>query len=256
MADRFTARVLSVNVAVPRPDPGGADRVSGIDKRPAPHIDVFAPGPDYGDGSGVVGDVIGDSKHHGGAQKAVYAFAREELDFWWCELGRDGAGAEAAADSGAEPEAGAGASAGAGADSGVEPETGAFANGAFGENLTTVGLDLGELLINQRVRIGTAELEVSVVRQPCRTFAGWLGEKGWVKKFSERGLCGAYFRVAVPGRITAGDEIHLVGEPGHGVTMTTAFRAAQGDKDAAARVVAAECMPEMYHRRMVALIGG
>lgn len=238
MADRSTARVLSVNVAVPRPDPGGADRVSGIDKRPAPHIDVFAPGPDYGDGSGVVGDVIGDSKHHGGAQKAVYAFAREELDFWWGELGRDGAGVEAAA------------------DSGVEPETGAFANGAFGENLTTVGLDLGELLINQRVRIGTAELEVSVVRQPCRTFAGWLGEKGWVKKFSERGLCGAYFRVVVPGRITAGDEIHLLGEPDHDVTMTTAFRAAQGDRDAAARVVAAECMPEMYHRRMVALIGG
>lgn len=220
MADRSNARVLSVNVAVPRPDPGGAGRVSGIDKRPTEHIDVFAPGPDYGDGSGVVGDVIGDSKHHGGAQKAVYAFAREELDFWWGELGRPGA----------------------------------FANGAFGENLTTVGVDLGELLINQRVRIGTAELEVSVVRQPCRTFAGWLGEKGWVKKFSERGLCGAYFRVAVPGRIAAGDEIHFLGTPDHDITMTTAFRAAQGDKDAAARVVAAECMPEMYHRRMVALI--
>ena len=55
MADRPTARVISVNVAAPRPDPGGADRVSGIDKRPVPHIDVFAPGPNYGDGSGVVG---------------------------------------------------------------------------------------------------------------------------------------------------------------------------------------------------------
>lgn len=183
MADRSNARVLSLNVAVPRPDPGGAGRISGIGKRPTEHIDVFAPGPDYGDGSGVVGDVIGDSKHHGGAQKAVYASVREEAGFWWGEPGRPGA----------------------------------FTNGAFGENLTTVGVELGELLINQRVRIGTAELEVPVVRQPCRTFAGW-GEKGWVKKFNERGLCGAYFRVAVPGRI------------------------------------AAECMPEMYHRRMVALI--
>lgn len=137
------ARVISVNVAAPRPDPGGADRVSGIDKRPAPHIDVFAPGPDYGDGSGVDGDVIGDSKHHGGAHKAVYAFAREELDFWWGELERE-----------------------------AMPGDGGFADGAFGENLTTVGVDLEALRINQRVRIGTAELEVSVVRQPCRTFAG------------------------------------------------------------------------------------
>ena len=46
MADPTAARVISVNVAAPRPDPGGADRVSGIDKRPAPHIDVFAPGHD------------------------------------------------------------------------------------------------------------------------------------------------------------------------------------------------------------------
>lgn len=221
------ARVISVNVAAPRPDPGGADRVSGIDKRPAPHIDVFAPGPGYGDGSGVDGDVIGDSKHHGGAHKAVYAFAREELDFWWGELQRE-----------------------------AMPGNGGFADGAFGENLTTVGVDLEALRINQRVRIGTAELEVSVVRQPCRTFAGWLAEKGWVRRFSRRGRCGAYFRVTVPGRITAGDEIELIGAPDHDITLATAFRAAQGDKAAAARVVAAECLPPMYHQRMVALIGG
>lgn len=227
MADPTAARVISVNVAAPRPDPGGADRVSGIDKRPAPHIDVFAPGPDYGDGSGVDGDVIGDSKHHGGAHKAVYAFAREELDFWWGELERE-----------------------------AMPGNGGFADGAFGENLTTVGVDLETLRINQRVRIGTAELEVSVVRQPCRTFAGWLAEKGWVRRFSRRGRCGAYFRVTVPGRITAGDEIELIGAPDHDITLATAFRAAQGDKAAAARVVAAECLPPMYHQRMVALIGG
>lgn len=247
MADRSTARVISVNVAAPRPDPGGADRVSGIDKRPVPHIDVFAPGPNYGDGSGVVGDVIGDVKHHGGAQKAVYAFAREELDFWWAELGRE-AGPRGAHE-GCAHEGGDLADGESGAD-------GAFAPGTFGENLTTVGLDLAALKINQRVRIGAAELEVSVVRQPCRTFAGWLDERGWVKKFSARGRCGSYFRVAVPGRITAGDAIHLLGDPDHDVTMEVAFRAAQGDKDAAARVVAAECMPPMYHERMVALIDG
>lgn len=235
----MNAHVLSTNIAVPRQ---WRNRTTGIDKRPAEKLAVAAPGPDYGDGSGVAGDVIGDDKHHGGAQKAVYAFAREELDFWWAELGRE-AGPRGAHEGGdlADGESGA---------------DGAFAPGTFGENLTTVGLDLAALKINQRVRIGAAELEVSVVRQPCRTFAGWLDERGWVKKFSARGRCGSYFRVAVPGRITAGDAIHLLGDPDHDVTMEVAFRAAQGDKDAAARVVAAECMPPMYHERMVALIDG
>lgn len=133
---------------------------------------------------------------------------------------------------------------------------GAFADGAFGENLTAVGLDLEALRINQRVRIGTSELEASVVRQPCRTFAGWLAEKGWVRGFSQRGRCGDYFRVAVPGRIIAGDAIELLGAPDHDITMAEAFRAAQGDKAAATRVVAVECLPPMYHQRMVTLIGG
>lgn len=210
--------VLSTNVAVAQPDPGGADRVSGIDKRPQPFLDVEFIGPSYGDGSGVVGDTVGDSKHHGGAQKAVYAFAREELDFWEKELGRS------------------------------------FANGSFGENLTTSGIDLARTLINQQVNVGSAVLEISIVRQPCRTFAGWIEEPGWVKTFSRHGRCGAYLRVVEPGRISAGDEIELVGTPDHDIDVLTAFRAAQGDKDAARRVVAAACLPSMYHDRLVKLI--
>lgn len=215
----MVSRVLSSNVAFPRRDPGGADRVSGVDKRPQAFIDVVAPGPNYGDGSGVSGDVIGDVKHHGGAQKAVYAYEREELDYWGEELGRT------------------------------------FSNGSFGENLTVSGWDLSRVLINQRVRIGTAELEVSVVRQPCRTFAGWVGEPSWVRRFSRRGRSGAYLRVNVPGRIVPGDEIVLLGTPSHDIDMLTAFRAAQGDKEAARRVVDAACMPEMYHQRMLKLVG-
>ncbi|HJD79188.1 MAG TPA: MOSC domain-containing protein [Corynebacterium pollutisoli] len=215
----MNAIVVSTNLAVPRPDPGGAPRVSGIDKHPEPFIDVFTPGPSYGDGPGVVGDTVGDTQHHGGAQKAVYAFAREELDHWEERLGRG------------------------------------LPDGSFGENLTTQGVDLAGLLINQRVRIGDAELEVSIPRQPCRTFAGWLQEKGWVRTFSERGRCGAYFRVVVPGRISAGDEIVLLDAPAHDITMLTAFRGAQGDKGAAARIVEAECLPPMYHERMVTLVG-
>ena len=210
----MVALILSTNVAVARPDPGGADRVSGIDKRPQPFLDVDIPGPSYGDGSGVAGDTVGDSAHHGGAQKAVYVFAREELDYWQAELGRD------------------------------------LASGSFGENLTTVGLDVEALLINQRLNIGTAVVEVSIIRQPCRTFAAWLGERGWVKRFARHGRCGAYLRVVRPGRISPGDAVALVGRPEHDVDIRTAFLAALGDRDAAHDVVAARCLPSLYHERL------
>lgn len=210
--------MISTNIAVTRPDPGGKARVSGIDKRPEAYIDVSAPGPNYGDGSSVDGDVIGSTEHHGGAQKAVYAYAREELDWWGDALGRT------------------------------------FLNGYFGENLTTSNIDLEHLLVNQRVRVGTAVLDVSIVRQPCRTFASWLGESGWVKRFSHRGRCGTYFRVVTPGRIAPGDTFEFLEKPAHDIDILTAFRAAQGDKVAARRVVEAGCLPALYHERLVTLI--
>lgn len=209
----MNAHVLSANIAVPRQ---WGDRTTGIDKRPAPKLTVAAPGPDYGDGSGVAGDVIGDDKHHGGAQKAVYAFAREELDYWQERLGRT------------------------------------LADGAFGENLTTRGVDVSQLLINQRMRLGTAELEVSVPRSPCRTFADWVGEPGWVRKFTDRGDCGAYFRVVEPGEIRAGDELELIGAPPHGITMGMAFAAKMGDAALARAIMEADILTEMYQQRLVA----
>lgn len=213
-----TPRVLSTNVAAPQPDPAGADRVSGIDKKPCAGISVFTPGPNYGDGSGVRGDVVGDSKHHGGAQKAVYAMAREELDFWESELGKP------------------------------------LPDGAFGDNLTTVGVDWASVIINQQVFVGSAVLEVSVARQPCRTFGAWLEQKGWMKTFTQRAQPGCYFRVVRPGEISPGDAISFGPAPGHGVTMGEAFRAKMGDKELARKVVGASCLPAMYHEQLERLL--
>lgn len=211
----MTPRIRSTNLARPRPDPG-TPRLTGIDKRPVAQIEVFEPGPSYGDGPGVVGDLVGDVQHHGGVNKAVYAFSREELDWWERELGRE------------------------------------LGDGAFGENLTTEGLDLEGLLVNQRLRVGgTALLEVSVVRSPCATFQRRMGVPQWVLRFAEHGRCGTYLRVVEPGTVRAGDAVELVGRPEHDVDIRTAFAAAMGDDDAAARVVAARCLPPMYHDRFV-----
>ncbi|GAB3009064.1 MOSC domain-containing protein [Saccharothrix stipae] len=182
--------VLSVNVGS-RTEFDQADvGHTGIGKRPVPGpVDVRAPGPRGTGGSGVVGDHISDLRHHGGADQAVYAYAREELDEWSVELGRD-----------------------------LPP-------GLFGENLTTVGLDVSGTRIGERWRIGALLLQATSPRVPCRTFAGVMEERGWVKTFTRRGLPGAYFRVLEPGTITTGDEITVEHRPDHDVTVALAFRA-------------------------------
>lgn len=211
--------VLSANTARPQPCPGDETRQTGILKCPTDALHISAPGPNYGDGSGVAGDIIGDSKHHGGADKAVYAFAREELDYW----------------------------------SHTNQTAAPYPNGHFGENLTTVGIHWAQAVIGQQVRIGSTLLEVSVPRQPCRTFALWIDRPNWLKTFAAHGDCGCYFRVVEAGIIRAGDTCAFLPAPAHGITMGEAFRAKMGDKAAARRVYAAECLPPHHHRQLANL---
>jgi MOSC domain-containing protein YiiM len=186
-------KVLSVNAgqarAVPYTDaPGGT---TGIDKHPVDGpVRVAPPGPPGLAGSGVAGDAVCDRRFHGGDDRAVYAFAREDLDTWQRDLERP------------------------------------LANGSFGENLTTVGIGLDDALVGERWQIGAeAVLEVTGGRIPCRTFAGWLGEKGWVRRFTRAASCGAMLRVIVPGDVRAGDPITVVRRPAHEVTVSRLFRA-------------------------------
>ncbi len=197
-------RVRSVNVGGAR---GGIRRrggATGIDKRPVSSAQVREPGPKRGGlGSGVVGDDVVSRKHHGGSRQAVYAVAREELDWWGSELGRD------------------------------------LPDGLFGENLTTQRVDVDGAVVGERWRVGSALLEVTGPRIPCATFAAWMGERGWVRRFTERGRTGAYLAVVEPGVVSAGDAFEILDRPAHGITVPTVFRAFTGDDVAAARVLAA-----------------
>jgi MOSC domain-containing protein YiiM len=66
-----------------RPNPWKRLPYTGIGKRPVTGpVAVAAPGP-KGDGAvGLAGDRAYDVKHHGGADQAVYAYAREDLAAW------------------------------------------------------------------------------------------------------------------------------------------------------------------------------
>jgi MOSC domain-containing protein YiiM len=200
-------RLLSVNlgraVAVPYTD--NPEGVTGIDKRPVDGpVRVSAPGPKGVGGSGLAGDAVCKLEHHGGDDQAVYAMAREDMDAWERELGRT------------------------------------LPDGAFGENLTTRGLDVSGALIGERWRIGPeVVLEITSGRIPCRTFQGHLDEKGWVKRFTRRGAPGAYLRVIEPGEIRAGDAVEIVHRPGHDVTVALQFRAVTTERTLLPRLVAA-----------------
>ena len=187
-------KLLSVNVGRARPTEHSDIGATAIDKRSVEHrVTVAAPGPrgtEGSSGSGIVGDRVCDHRHHGGDDQAVYAYSREELDLWERELGRE------------------------------------LPNGVFGENLTTLGLPTTDALIGERWLIGPeVVLEVCATRIPCRTFAGWLEEQGWMKRFTQRALPGAYLRVITPGEIRAGDELTVLSRPAHAVTSGVVFRA-------------------------------
>ncbi|GLZ28476.1 MOSC domain-containing protein [Lentzea sp. NBRC 105346] len=169
--------------------------VSGIDKRPV-EGPVAVGVPERGR-SGVGGDEIADASVHGGPDKAVYAYAREDLDFW-------------------------------------DP---AFTNGMFGENLTVSGVDVSGAEIGERWRVGSAVLEVSQPRIPCRTFAAWLGREKWVKTFVEACRPGAYFRVITPGTVCAGDDVEVLSRPGHGMSVAAVFRAITGEAELLPRLL-------------------
>jgi MOSC domain-containing protein YiiM len=211
------AHLHSLNIGRSEPNPVKRSVPTGIGKRPVESAELRPPGPKKGGlGSGVVGDFVGDQRHHGGDHQAVYAFAREELDAWQERLGRE------------------------------------LADGMFGENLTTIGLDVDGALVGERWRVGDeVVLEVAGPRIPCSTFASRMGEKGWVRRFTEVGNTGAYLAIISPGSVRRGDRIEVLSRPDHGIGVRLAFRAFTGDLDAAERVLAARCLNEKDHAELL-----
>jgi len=198
--------ISSVNIGAAEPNPYKSTDATGINKNPVDHaVLVRDPGPKTtGLGSGVVGDYIGDIANHGGSEQAVYAFAREDLDDWQVRLDRP------------------------------------LPNGFFGENLTTVGIDVNDARMGERWRIGdTLVLQVTCPRIPCSTFRGWVGEKGWLKTFTQVARPGAYLSVVTPGEIKAGDEITVIHRPDHDVTVSLVYRATTGSRELLPRLLAA-----------------
>ncbi|HEX6853759.1 MAG TPA: MOSC domain-containing protein, partial [Streptosporangiaceae bacterium] len=152
-------------------------------------------------GVNLAGDDQADRRVHGGPDKAIYAYASEDYD-WWAAT------------------------------------TGPLAPGTFGENLTTAGLDVTGALLGETWRLGGSVLvQVTAPRIPCVTFQAWLDEPQWVRRFAAAGRPGAYLRVLQPGTVAAGDPVEVVSRPAEAVTIAESMAAHYGDQELMRRVL-------------------
>lgn len=195
-------RLASVNVALPR-EVNHAGRVvrSGIFKQP---VD----GPVRVHYANLAGDAQADPDHHGGEDKAVYAFALEQYDHWRGVLGR-----------------------------------GALPMGQFGENLTIAGLDESVTCVGDRLRAGSALLVVTQPRVPCFKLGIRLQHADAPKLFSAHAWTGVYLRVAEEGMVAAGDAVAFEQRAADGVPIRALFQAfthpqAPGSADVLRRALA------------------
>lgn len=168
------------------------------------------------------GDRQADLRVHGGAKKAVYAYASEHYDFWRKEL----------------PE--------------VE-----FSGGQFGENLTTQGLSEASAYIGDRYRIGSSLLMVTQPRLPCYKLAAKFNRDDIIERFLNSGRSGIYFSVIEEGELGAGDEIKLAERAQDEVTIADFVRLFLGqttDQTLLEKAAALPNLPTFWRKRFQSLL--
>jgi MOSC domain-containing protein YiiM len=197
--------LVSVNVGRPRTvEHRGRAVTTAIWKRPVTgRVEVR--------GVNIDGDGQADRSVHGGVDKAVYAYAQEDYEWWGRELGTEG-----------------------------------LAPGTFGENLTVVGIDLAAAEVGERWRVGAALLEVSEPRFPCFKLGIRMGDPRFLKRFAAARRPGTYLRIVEEGDLGAGDLVEVVARPRHGVTIGLFAEAFLGDHGRLDELLAADALSETW----------
>lgn len=153
--------------------PFADDEASAIEKAP---VD----GPRAVHRLGIEGDAQADLTVHGGPDKAIHHYPFDHYAHWRTALGAFPVLKQA---------------------------------GAFGENISTLGLTEGVACIGDRYRLGSAVVEIAQGRQPCWKQAHRLASRNMVVAMVQSRKCGWYYRVIEAGAVQAGDDLTLLERP-------------------------------------------
>jgi len=164
---------------------GPRGKPTAIDKQPVAE-------PQYLGLTGFQLDQQGDTVHHGGPEKAVHHYAADHFDWWRAELA-------------AQPARN------------LQP-------GAFGENLSTLGLTEDEAALGDVFQLGRAVLQISQPRQPCWKLNVRMNVPDMALRVQMSGRTGWYYRVLEPGWVAPGDALARVQRPHAHWTLACTLR--------------------------------
>ncbi|AMY06143.1 MOSC domain-containing protein [Staphylococcus condimenti] len=128
--------------------------------------------------TGLVSDDVGDKKHHGGPDKALFAYSKSHYEKWTAEY----------------------------------PEV-QFKPGLNGENVSVIDMDETSVYIGDIYQIGEATVQVSQPRRPCWKPGRRVRWIEWGRRIQETGRTGWYFRVLKEGAIQRYDVFRLIERP-------------------------------------------
>lgn len=141
---------------------------------------------------GLDGDAVGDTKVHGGPDKAIHLYPHDHYAVWAAE----------------------------------QPAMAAHLSqaGAFGENLSVAGVTEADVCLGDVVALGTARLQIAQSRQPCWKLGVRFGLPTLPRLVQKTGRTGWYYRVLEEGAVQAGDELRLIDRPNPAWTLARALR--------------------------------
>ncbi|MBW4506422.1 MAG: MOSC domain-containing protein [Scytonematopsis contorta HA4267-MV1] len=136
---------------------------------------------------GIIGDVVADTKHHGGKDQAVYLYSEEDYIWWAKELHRE------------------------------------MPFGLLGENLTISSFGNEPLRVGDCLRINTILLEITFPRIPCAKLGVKMGDAAFVKHFVQARRPGFYTRVLETGDAQVGDKVEILPSSQNFPTVTELY---------------------------------
>lgn len=207
----FKMIVESLNIGLPQKEIfGGKEMVTGICKKPVSGLLPLRT-------LGFDGDGVGDTKNHGGPDKAICVYSSDHYPFWEEALGIT------------------------------------LPAAAFGENLSVSNLKEDDVCIGDIFSLGTATVQISQPRQPCKTLAARYGRNDLVKLIVNSGFSGFYLRVLQEGEVRVKAPLVLVEKDPNQTSVAFAngiFHHERKNREGIERVLAVHALSEVWRRSL------